>query len=141
MKFNKLIPELTVTDINESKRFYNDILGFDIMYERNESGFVFLSREDSQIMLVQLREDDDWQTGKLSHPFGRGINISIEVADVVKLHDEIVKKGYKIFALMEDNFYRQDNKMLGNREFLVMDPDGYLLRFNQDIGEYTMGEE
>lgn len=31
--------------------------------------------------------------------------------------------------------YRQDNKLLGNKEFLVQDPDGYLLRFAEDLGE------
>lgn len=28
MKFNKLIPKLTVSDIEKSKQFYTDILGF-----------------------------------------------------------------------------------------------------------------
>ena len=27
--------------------------------------------------------------------------------------------------------------MLGNKEFLIQDPDGYLLRFTQDLGEKT----
>ncbi len=141
MKFNKLIPELLVTDIKKSKHFYIDILGFEMMYERTESGFVFLQlKDDIQIMLNQLSEDDDWQTGELSHPFGRGINISMEVSDVEEIYNRIVSKRYKIFIEMQDNYYRQNDVMLGNREFLIMDPDGYLLRFNQDIGEYKLGE-
>ena len=28
-----------------------------------------------------------------------------------------------------------NNKLLGNKEFLVQDPDGYLLRFSEDLGE------
>ena len=34
---------------------------------------------------------------------------------------------------MEDHFYRKDDEMLGEREFLVQDPNGFLLRFAQDI--------
>ena len=29
----------------------------------------------------------------------------------------------------------KDNKLLGNKEVLVQDPDGYLLRFSDDLGE------
>ena len=36
--------------------------------------------------------------------------------------------------LPEENWYRRENELLGNKEFLIVDPDGYLLRFSQDIG-------
>lgn len=36
ISFNSLIPELSVTDIEASRRFYVDILGFVICYERPE---------------------------------------------------------------------------------------------------------
>ena len=39
----------------------------------------------------------------------------------------------KIAFDIEENWYRQDDKLLGNREFLIQDPDGYLLRFFEDI--------
>ena len=50
MKFNSLIPELSVTDIEKSKEFYLN-LGFKIMYERKEDKFCFLYLEDNQIMI------------------------------------------------------------------------------------------
>ncbi|MDD2392412.1 MAG: VOC family protein [Bacilli bacterium] len=141
MKFNKMIPELLVTDIKKSKEFYVDILGFELMYERVENGFVFLQlKDDIQIMLNQLTEDDNWITGDMDYPFGRGINLSIEVSNVEEIYNRINSKKHKIFIEMKDNYYRQNDIMLGNREFLIMDPDGYLLRFNQDIGEYKLGE-
>jgi hypothetical protein len=40
-----------------------------------------------------------------------------------------------LFEGVEDHWYRQGSVLLGCREFLVQDPDGYLLRFSQDIGE------
>jgi len=36
--------------------------------------------------------------------------------------------------LPKENWYRKGDILLGSREFLVMDPDGYLLRFTQNIG-------
>ena len=37
MKFNSLIPELTVEDIERTKNFYIDILKFKVEYERSEN--------------------------------------------------------------------------------------------------------
>jgi len=33
-----------------------------------------------------------------------------------------------------ERWYRRDNTAVGQRQFLVMDPDGYLLRFAQSLG-------
>ena len=46
--------------------------------------------------------------------------------------------NYEIAFDIEENWYRQDNKLLGNKEFLVQDPDGYLLRFSKDLGEISL---
>ena len=35
-KFNSLIPELTVVDLEQTKKFYIDILHFSVEYERQE---------------------------------------------------------------------------------------------------------
>ena len=50
MKFNRLIPELTVQDIEKTRQFYLDVLGFQLEYERKEDRFMFLSFEGSQFM-------------------------------------------------------------------------------------------
>ncbi len=133
MIFNKNIPELSVTNLEKSLTFYKTC-GFKIEYERKEDAFVFISLDDIQFMLQEIKDDDKWQVGKLEYPFGRGINFQLEVNDVDKIYLDLQSKGYKIDFPMEENWYREDDKLLGNREFLVMDPDGYLLRFTQDIG-------
>ncbi|MDR1949360.1 MAG: hypothetical protein LBQ38_08210, partial [Spirochaetaceae bacterium] len=43
--------------------------------------------------------------------------------------------GIKLFMEIEENWYKVNNKKIGNKEFLVQDPDGYLLRFSEDMGE------
>lgn len=134
MKFNKLIPELSVSNIEKSMEFYKAV-GFKIEYERKENKFVFISLDETQFMLQEITDDDKWKIAPLEYPFGNGINFQIEVEDVEKIYTGLKENNYKIAFEMEENWYRQDNKLLGNKEFLVKDPDGYLLRFSEDLGE------
>jgi len=132
MKFNKLIPELMVSDIDRSLKFYTKILGFKIEYTRKEDKFAFISIEGSQLMIQQI--NDCWNSGKLEKPFGRGINFQIEVKSVGKILNNLKKNNYPIFMETKENWYRKDKELLGNKEFLVQDLDGYLLRFIEDLG-------
>ncbi|MBN1940771.1 MAG: VOC family protein [Candidatus Diapherotrites archaeon] len=138
MKFNKLVPELAVSNLEKSIEFYTKALGFKIEYSREENSFVFLSFEGSQIMLEQI--NNKWDTGKLAYPFGRGINFQITVKNLDKIVKSLKANNYPIKMEPKDNWYRKGNKLLGNREILVMDPDGYLLRFSQDLGKKRKSE-
>ena len=133
MYFNKIIPELSVTNLENSIKFYKAI-GFKIEYERPENKFVFLSLGEIQFMLQELTADDKWDVASLSYPFGNGINFQLEVENVDKIYNAIRENNYEIAFEIEENWYRQDDKLLGNKEFLVQDPDGYLLRFSEDLG-------
>ncbi|MFH1587991.1 MAG: VOC family protein [Candidatus Diapherotrites archaeon] len=129
MEFNELIPELSVSDFKKALEFYTKILGFKIEYQRKESNFAFLSREKAQIMIEKT--NNKWKTGKLEYPFGRGINIQIEVKDIETIIKKLKKEKYPIKFGPEENQYRKGNKFLSFKEILVMDPDGYVLRFSQ----------
>ena len=127
MKFNKLIPELSVTNIDKSKEFYLK-LGFKVMYERKEDKFAFLELEGNQLMIEEI--NDNWNTGKLEYPFGRGINISMTINDIDKYYQELVNKNIIFFKDIMTNEYDVNGKTYLDKEFLIQDPDGYLLRFN-----------
>ena len=127
MKFNSLIPELSVTDINNSKKFYTDI-GFKIVYERKNDKFCFLQLEENQIMIEQI--NDNWNTGKLEYPFGRGINLSMTIENIDYFYEKIKEKNIKLFQELKTNKYQVDDTIYEDKEFLIQDPDGYLLRFN-----------
>ena len=45
MKYNAVIPELTVSDLESSKFFYLDMIGFKLDYKRDEDKFLFISLE------------------------------------------------------------------------------------------------
>ena len=127
MKFNSLIPELSVSNIENSIKFYTSI-GFEIKYERKEDNFYFLELEENQIMIEQI--NDNWNTGILEYPFGRGINISMSVKNVDKYYDKIIDNNIKVFQELKVSNYKVDDITYEDKEFLIQDPDGYLLRFN-----------
>lgn len=127
MKFNPLIPELTVADIEKTRAFYTGVLRFKVEYERPEDKFIFLSLEGNQLMFEQ--ENGHWRVGALEHPYGRGVNFEMTVSDVDGLYRRVLDAGIAPFREMTVNRYRQGGEDIVQREFLVQDPDGYLLRF------------
>ena len=137
INWNANIPELSVTNLNESLNFYKT-LGFKIEYERTENKFAFISLGEIQFMLQEISDNDKWTVAPLVYPFGNGINFQLEVDNLDKIYNNLKDKNYKIAFDIEENWYRQDDKLLGNKEFLVQDPDGYLLRFSEDLGEKSL---
>ena len=134
LEFNKNIPELSVTNLENSLKFYKTI-GFKIEYDRPENKFAFVSLGEIQFMLQEISNNDKWQLAPLRYPFGNGINFQLEVDNVDKIYSNLKENNYNITFDIEENWYRQDEKLLGNKEFLVQDIDGYLLRFSEDLGE------
>lgn len=126
VKFNKLIPEFSVSDINKSKDFYLS-LGFSIVYERVDDKFCFLELDGNQLMIEEVNQN--WNVGELEYPFGRGINISMEVADIDKLYGFVKEKQYPIFRDMQIDSYQVGDRVYHDKQFLIQDLDGYLLRF------------
>lgn len=134
LRFNKNIPEFSVTNLENSLKFYKTI-GFKIEYERPENKFVFISLGEIQFMLQEISENDKWEIVPPTYPYGNGINFQLEVENVSEIYNNLKQNNYKIAYEIEENWYRQENQLLGNKEFLVQDPDGYLLRFSEDLGK------
>jgi catechol 2,3-dioxygenase-like lactoylglutathione lyase family enzyme len=129
----KLVPELICSDLARSLRFYVETAGFRVLYERPEERFAFLDREGAQLMLEQPLARA-FLAGELAHPYGRGMHLQIEVAEVDALHARVAASGARIHLALEESWYRRGDEELGNRQFVAEDPDGYLLRFFQDLG-------
>ena len=127
MDFNKMIPELSVFDLEQTKRFYND-LGFKIEYERPEEKFVFMSFQDSQFMFEQIH-DNGWNISELIYPLGRGINFSIAVDDIEGLYKLVKTLNLEIYRELNRSIYQVNDTEETQTEFLIQDPNGYLLRF------------
>ncbi len=129
-----LIPEFICTDRKVSLVFYR-ALGFKISYERPREQFVYLTRSGADLMLEQpLVHDRLYPRAELSHPFGRGVNVSIDVDDVDSVHAAVSGAGYELYLALEERWYDRADDSIGVRQFAVQDPDGYLLRLTQNIG-------
>jgi catechol 2,3-dioxygenase-like lactoylglutathione lyase family enzyme len=134
MKAIGLVPELYVSDLEKTLTFYIGIVGFEILYRREEEKFAYLQRENARMMFEQIGASRTWITGELQQPFGRGINFQIEASTVDHLYRTVKKNNLQLFLELEEKWYRKDNKFVGNKQFLIQDPDGYLLRFYQELG-------
>ncbi len=133
---NALVPEFAVSDWRASKRFYCDVLGFERVYDRPEEGFCYLRLGQADIMIDQIGEGRTFDDGHLpkDRPFGRGVNVQIRVEAISPMVDALTRAGYPLFLPVEEKWYRTGDTESGNRQFVVADPDGYLLRFYEDLG-------
>ena len=130
-----LVPELAVTDYEASKRFWCDLVGFSVRYERPEEGFGYLVLGSAHLMLDQINQGRTWATGTLEAPLGRGINLEIQVAPLDAAWERLTQAQWPIFVEPEEKWYRAGDVEIGVRQFLIQDPDGYLVRLQEEIGE------
>jgi len=133
MSSAKLVPELLVSDHAASRDFYTRILGFTIRYERPAEKFSYLHLGGAELMIEE--ETDFWVTGPRDKPYGRGINLQIQVDRIEPILARLEHAGIALFRPVEEAWYRSGAVYSGNRQFLVQDPDGYLLRIFEDLGE------
>lgn len=132
---SRLVPELYCTDFTASLRFYTEVLGFSVCYDRPEECFAYLAREGAELMIEQTVDHARrFVIGALKPPLGRGMNLQIEVSAVDALYATVCDAGAKLFLPIEERWYRRGAEAVGNRQFVVADPDGYLLRFFESLG-------
>ena len=135
-----LVPELHCCDLDRSLAFYVDLLGFRILYARPEDRFAYLDRNGAELMLQEYAPGARMLAeAPFEQPYGRGINFQVHVEDVGTLHAKVLNAGLEISLPLEEAWYRRDDIELGCRQFIVQDPDGYLIRLQTDIGTRPVG--
>jgi catechol 2,3-dioxygenase-like lactoylglutathione lyase family enzyme len=134
MNWCSLVPELTVFDFGRSKFFYVDILGFEIRYQRSGPDFAYLEFEGAQVMIEEYHAEG-WNIDEMVAPLGRGVSFQIECTDSASLASKIKGSDVSLFREIEVVWYEANGVLVGNKQFLVQDPDGYVLRFTEDMGE------
>jgi len=90
---------------------------------------------NAHLMLDQIDQGRTWATGPLEFPLGRGINFEVQVDNLDGTLQRITEAGWPIFVEPEEKWYRAGDIEIGVRQFLIQDPDGYLVRLQQEIGE------
>jgi hypothetical protein len=113
--------------------FYR-LVGFQVRFQRTNPNFAYLTLGQAQLMIEEYH-DTGWNVGVLERPFGRGVNLQIEVADVHAIADTLSAHAIPLYRPITETWYPTDPGVSeGVREFLVQDPDGYLLRFQEYVG-------
>lgn len=123
--FTALVPLLMCSDVPAQTRFYTDVLGFrvvDRMDDVGASGFAALQSGGAQIMLAsptyvpKAPKVEDRYTQSAYYLY---------VGDVAALRRRVVEAGWPATECV-DRFY-------GLREFEVVDPEGHVLLFGEEI--------
>lgn len=134
-----LVPELLVTDLVRSVDFWCTVCGFLVRYCRPEERFAYLELGSAHVMLEQVGVGRNWITGPLQAPLGRGINFQITVPDADRVAHDINAAGTNLLLQPETKQYRVGQSVTVVRQFLVLDPDGYLLRFQSSTRSVPPG--
>jgi len=142
-----LVPELDVTELATSLRFYAEVLEFRILFERSAERFAYLARDGAELMIQEAAGPGRrFRTAPLELPHGRGVNFQLRVEDVDAVHARAIAAGVDIVVPIEERWYRVDvaerggrwqvkgPTEAGNRQFVLADPDGYLWRPYRDLG-------
>jgi catechol 2,3-dioxygenase-like lactoylglutathione lyase family enzyme len=129
-----LVPELLVTDIDRSIEFWCVTCGFELRYSRPEERFAYIALGTAHVMLEQVGAGRNWVTAALDAPLGRGINFQISVPDIDTIVNALARAGEELFMQPETKWYRLVGEEAGVKQFLVTDPDGYLIRFQSSLG-------
>ncbi|CAA9285177.1 MAG: Glyoxalase [uncultured Acetobacteraceae bacterium] len=136
-----LVPELMVTDCAASLAFWCGPCGFRVLYDRPEEGFACIERDGSRVMLDELPKGraHRWEVAPTAAPFGRHVNFEIAVEDVAPILSALEGARWPLFMPTETKTYRVGGAGVAVRQFLVQDPDGYLLRFSQRLDGRAAG--
>jgi catechol 2,3-dioxygenase-like lactoylglutathione lyase family enzyme len=123
-----LVPELLVSDFDRSLTFYRR-LGFTLMYQREK--FAYLEYQRAQFMIAE--RDDWWETGAMERPYGRGGNFQFSTTELDALIARLTSADIALYEGKAEKWRDLGGHRGGSIEFLVQDPDGYLLRFLQKL--------
>lgn len=133
---NPLVPELWCSDFQASIDFYTGTLGFEVAQQRGRDPHAYLSFQGAQIMIAHWTFDGSWEPWypkPLERPFGRGINFQFLIEGVQELYDRVCEKGFEPFLEIYDSEIWKSDCIDTRRQFMVLDPDGYALRFAQSL--------
>lgn len=84
---------------------------------------------------IGVGRDFDIPAAPRERPFGRGVNLQTEVAALGPILDRLRAADVALFLGPEERWYRSGDREFGQRQIIVADPDGYLLRLFEPLGE------
>lgn len=126
MTYQDLTPNLMVSDIDKTLKFYTEVLSFNVLQTVPNNGEnVFAILQAGNIMLmIQEEENLKQEYPQLQEASKKaGLTLYIQVKDIQDLHNRI-KDKVKIVKNLYTTFY-------GSTDFAIEDCNGYILTFSQ----------
>ncbi|MFK0379167.1 glyoxalase superfamily protein [Pandoraea sp. NPDC090278] len=121
IRFGRIAPTLSVTNIERSLDFYVGILGFEKAFENGSpAGFVIVKKDDAELHLTRAPQHRG-TTQNVAH---------LMVADAAALYAHLEANGVRIVKGIRDADF-------GLRCFVFADPDGNRI----DVGERVMNND
>ena len=118
----RMVPELLVSDPSRSLAFWMDLCGFEIVYRREDEGFVYLIWKARNSCWRKCAATTTGSPRRWKRPRGRGINFEITVRAVEPLLERLAAAGWPLYREQQERWYRSDAIEIGVRQFLVQDP-------------------
>lgn len=133
-----LRPSLSVADIDAAAAFYCDKLGFDLQFSlQDKNGVTFFASIGLFDCSILLRQEQAREVApSLRRQVRADVTISITLPadiDIDGFYAEVAAKGVTNSEALADKFW-------GNREFSILDPDGYCLAFAQPKRDVSVEE-
>ena len=119
MKLTSLRPVLWTDKLDETIRFYTEVLGFTVAEKNENWGWASLFKDDVEIMLALPNEHTPFDNLNFTGSF------YFNTTDVAALWQTIKNKA-KVCYEIEDFEWEM-------REFAIYDNNGYILQFGQPI--------
>lgn len=119
----QITPFIHVPDLDQALAFFTDVLGFRVCVRMDD--YAYIERDAIGIRLLQNHGADG------APPGNRRFAYYIDVRDVDALYAELKPK---LDTLPQGDVHGPADKSYGQRELLVLAPDGNLLAFGQAIG-------
>jgi len=120
--FIQITPFMHVPELEPALTFFNDILGFKTLFR--EGDYAYVEREGAGFRILAGQGEDG------APPGNRRFCYYVDVRDLDALYDELKPR---LDTLPPRDVHGPADKPYGQRELLVVAPDGNLIAFGQAI--------
>jgi catechol 2,3-dioxygenase-like lactoylglutathione lyase family enzyme len=118
----RITPFMHVPDIEDALSFFTDRLGFTCYFR--VADYAYVQREAVAFRLLQNRGDDG------APPGNRRFCYYVDVEDLDTLYAELKPR---LSGMNDGDVHGPVDQIYGQRELMIIAPDGNLLVFGQDI--------
>ncbi len=127
MEYQSLSPNIGVKSVNETVKFYTEVLGFGLIMSLPETGdlaWAMVGSGDAVIMFQEIRNLQDEYPQLHGKPLNASITFYVKMKNMTSLYEKL--KGTEYLAKeLHQTFYGAD-------EFAILDNNGYILTITEE---------